>query len=335
MHVKPKYVSTRTPLRVSFAGGGTDLPAYYREHGGSVINSAINQYVYVTVKRHSGLFGEKYRLNYSSTEHVQDLDDISNGIARECIRLTGVDSPLNIATSADVPASSGLGSSSSFAVGLLHALHTMKGETVSPFQLAEEACYVELEALGNRIGKQDQYAAAFGGLNHFIFEKSGRVLVDGMHSPNGFTKFVFENLLLVWSGVQRNATNILEDQSSRVSLNLEGYASLIKLVTRCKDIFLQQGDDSLRDLGDILEFSWSLKRNLSELIKLDHLDSVLGALKKCGSYGGKVSGAGGGGFILVVIEKHRHQDVIDALGVNSVLKIDFESRGSEVISIVY
>ena len=194
----PRVVSTITPQRISFVGGGTDLPAFYESHDGEVISSAIAQYVYVTVKRHSPLFQEAYRLSYSKTEHAHKLDDIENGIARECLRLVHVEPPLYIATAADLPASSGLGSSSSFAVGLLHALHLLKGERVSPGQLAEEACEIEINILGNPIGKQDQFAAAFGGLNHMLFKKNGRVEIDHLVLQDNLIDEIFENSLLIW-----------------------------------------------------------------------------------------------------------------------------------------
>ena len=171
----PRAVTTITPQRLSFAGGGTDLPDFYEQHGGAVVSSTIDKYLYVTVKRHSPLFNEVYRLSYSKTEHVDHLEDIENDIARECLKLVHVEPPLFIATAADLPAQSGLGSSSSFAVGLLYALHTMRGEEVSAGQLAEEACHVEIGLLKRPIGKQDQYAAAFGGLNYMSFQRDGRV----------------------------------------------------------------------------------------------------------------------------------------------------------------
>ena len=154
----PKAITTITPQRISFVGGGTDLPSFYSKNGGGVISASINQYVYVTVKQHSPLFEEAYRLSYSKTEHANKLDEIENKIARECLRLIGIDPPLYISTSADLPASSGLGSSGDFAVGLLNALHHFKDQPVSPAQLAEEACEVEIKVLGHPIGKQDQYA---------------------------------------------------------------------------------------------------------------------------------------------------------------------------------
>ena len=165
----PRFVTTITPQRISFAGGGTDFPDFYLKNGGAVVSATIDKFVYVTVKRHSELFREKYRLSYSQTEHVDEIDSIENDIARECLRFLNVDPPLFISTTSDLPVSSGLGSSSSFAVGLLLALHNLRGESVTAGQLAEEACHIEIEVLGKPIGKQDQYAAAFGGLNFYEF----------------------------------------------------------------------------------------------------------------------------------------------------------------------
>ena len=164
-----EYVTTTAPLRISFVGGGTDLPAFYENEPGAVLSSAIDKNIYVTVKRMGRLFDAKYRLNYSITENVNSLDDMENHIARECLRLVPVKPPLYIGTVADVPASSGLGSSSCFAVALLQALHLMRGERVSDIQIAEEACFVEINALQRPVGKQDHYAATFGGMNVFQF----------------------------------------------------------------------------------------------------------------------------------------------------------------------
>lgn len=332
---KPQYVTSKTPMRISFAGGGTDLPSFYRYHGGGVVSSAINRYVYVTVKRHSGLFGEKYRLNYSTSEQVNNLDDIHNGIARECIRLVGFDDPLYIATVSDVPTSSGLGSSSSFTVGLLHALHTINGREVSPFQLAEEASFVEIEALGNPIGKQDQYAAAFGGLNHFNFEIDDRVLVDGIYSENGFIERVFDNLLLVWTGIQRNASDILSDQSSKVESKINYYHALNNLVLKCKAEFLKKEENSLANIGQILETSWKLKKELSDLTASSEADSIYEALKEWGSSGGKLAGAGGGGFVIAMIDSEKHSDIIGLFGSEKVLRVRNEPRGSQISSLSF
>ncbi|HJO05223.1 MAG TPA: GHMP kinase, partial [Acidobacteriota bacterium] len=212
----PRAVTTITPQRLSFAGGGTDLPDFYQRHGGAVVSAAIDKYIYVTVKRHSPLFEEVYRLSYSTTEHVNSLDAIENDIARECLRLVEVEPPLFIATASDLPASSGLGSSSSFAVGLLYALHTMRGEDVAAGQLAEEACHVEIDVLRRPIGKQDQYAAAFGGLNYIGFQRDGRVHLDSVWLRGNGTSELFRQIMLFWTGVQRDAGDVLHEQRSNI-----------------------------------------------------------------------------------------------------------------------
>src|SRR3989338_1351073 len=213
---RPSLVVTRTPLRVSFAGGGTDLPGFYEREYGAVLSTTIDKYLYVTVKRHNELFHEGFRLNYSQTEHVNRLDEIQNHIARECLRLLQVEPPVYISTIADLPEFSGLGSSSSFAVGLLNALHVFRGEHVSAGQLAEEAAHVEIDVLNRPIGKQDHYAAAFGGLNFFCFMPKGRVSVEHQLLPSGVVQRLFEHLLLFWTRIQRDAGVVLIEQQRRI-----------------------------------------------------------------------------------------------------------------------
>jgi D-glycero-alpha-D-manno-heptose-7-phosphate kinase len=212
----PRFVTTITPQRISFAGGGTDFPDFYLKNGGAVVSATIDKFVYVTVKRHSELFKEKYRLSYSQTEHVDDIELIENDIARECLRFLNVDPPLFISTTSDLPVSSGLGSSSSFAVGLLLALHNLRGESVTAGQLAEEACHIEIEVLGKPIGKQDQYAAAFGGLNFYEFRKDGRVRVESLWNSRNDTQSIFDSSILFWTGVQRKAEDILSEQQRNI-----------------------------------------------------------------------------------------------------------------------
>jgi D-glycero-alpha-D-manno-heptose-7-phosphate kinase len=325
-------VTTITPQRISFVGGGTDLPSFYKEHEGGVINSAIDQYVYVTVKRHSALFQEEYRLSYSKTEHTNSLEDIENGIARECLRLVEIESPLYIATAADLPASSGLGSSSSFAVGLLHALHLLKGERVSPVQLAEEACEVEINRLGNPIGKQDQYAAAFGGLNHLVFKKNGRVEIDHMALKDNLVEKIFQNSLLVWSGIQRNASDILAKQNDKICVQIERYKTLVKNSQNCKELFLNPPQDFLRRFADLLNTNWAIKKRLEGSISTSTIDDIHSEVMSLGGYGGKLSGAGGGGFLYEVVPKELHGTILDRFGPSKVLKVAYEPLGSRQLS---
>ena len=316
-------------------GGGTDLLAYYTSHGGGVISSAINQYVYVTVKQHSPLFDEAYRLSYSKTEHADSLDNIENSIARECLRLVNVNPPLYIATAADLPASSGLGSSSSFAVGLLNALHLLKGERVSPAQLAEEACEVEINILGNPIGKQDQYAAAFGGLNHIIFKKNGRVEIDHLVLQNNLIDKIFDNSLLIWTGIQRDASSILAEQKKNIEKKLASYESIHNDNIKCKELMLNPPADFLSQFGKLLESTWQTKKSLEGTISSEVMDDMHAQVKSLGGYGGKLSGAGGGGFFYELVPIKKQAMVLDIHGKNRILKVAYEPFGSRLLSEIF
>lgn len=327
-------VTTMTPQRISFVGGGTDLSLFYKDCDGEVISSAINQYVYVTVKRHSPLFQEEYRLSYSKTEHTNKLDDIENGIARECLKLVPVETPLYIATVADLPASSGLGSSSSFCVGLLHALHVLKDEQVSPGQLAEEACEVEINVLGNPIGKQDQYAAAFGGLNHLTFKSNGRVEIDPLVLQNNLINEIFENSTLIWSGIQRKASSVLSKQNKNIKSKIDSYKSLIEASRYCKELFLHPPEDFLVKFGELLNKTWETKKSLEASISSSGIDDIHAYIKLLGGYGGKLSGAGGGGFFFEIIPKELYPAVLNHYGSSKVLQVSYEPLGSRVLSSV-
>ena len=328
----PRSVTTITPQRISFAGGGTDLPSFYSKNDGAVISSAIDQYVYVTVKRHSHLFNENYRLSYSKTEHTDDLNAIENSIARECLRFLNIDPPIYIATAADLPASSGLGSSSSFAVGLLNALHVLKGDRVSPGQLAEEACEIEINILGNPIGKQDQYAAAFGGLNHITFKSNGRVEIDHLVLQNNLVNNIFDNSLLIWSGIQRDASSILAKQNMQLDSKLDQYKLLAREVTHCKNLMLSASDNFLSDFGEMLDKTWKAKKLLESSISTSGIDEIHTQVKSLGGLGGKLSGAGGGGFLFEIIPSSIQDQILRIYGPSRVLKIGFEPAGSRVLS---
>lgn len=329
----PRSVTTITPQRLSFAGGGTDLPDFYREHGGAVLSSTINKYIYVTVKRHSPLFNEAYRLSYSKTEHVHRLEDIENDIARECLRLVHVDPPLFIATAADLPASSGLGSSSSFAVGLLYALHAMRGEEVSAGQLAEESCHVEIEVLGRPIGKQDQYAAAFGGLNYISFQPDGRVHLDSLWLPGDGMGALFRNSLLFWTGMQRDAGDILEEQRHNIKDTGATLIAMRDMAAECRDLLLAHPDDTLK-LGTLLDAGWRAKRGLASKITSDDIDRCYARALAAGAIGGKITGAGGGGFLWIVAPPERHGQVRAALSEMVDVSVAYEARGARILSVV-
>jgi D-glycero-alpha-D-manno-heptose-7-phosphate kinase len=321
-------IVTRTPLRVSFAGGGTDLAAYYELEGGAVLSTAINRYVYVTVKRHSELFFEPIRLNYSRSEEVERIDEIENNIARECLRLLEIHPPIYISTVGDVPASTGLGGSSAFTVGLLNALHAYRGERVSAGQLAEESCQVEIDILGEPIGKQDQYAAAFGGMNLFRFLPGGRVTTE--HARVTEKWHLFDNLLMFWTGHQRSASSVLSEQQEDTESKRE---RLREMRDQADELFeiVRQPEVDLKAFGRVLHEGWVRKRTLASGISNGPIDAWYERALDAGAYGGKLCGAGGGGFLLFVVPTERRRAVREAL--DDLLQLAFrpESHGSEVV----
>lgn len=323
-------VVSRTPLRISFAGGGTDFPEFYKQGHGSVLSSAIDKYLYVTVKQHGRLFKENYRLNYSESEQVENLDDIQNDIARECIRLLDVPPPIYISTVADIPAFTGLGSSGSFGVGLLNALHTFLGKQVSSAQLAEEASHVELNVLKRSGGKQDQYAAAFGGLNYFTFLPDDKVSIEPQCLPNGQIDVLFDNLLLFWTGITRDSGPILTEQKNNIN---EKYSDLIKIrehSRKLKTIFHDEKLD-LTSIGSIVDSSWNTKSSLANPITTSEIDHWYSTALSAGALGGKLCGAGGGGFLLLIAKQETHNKIRNALSDLTELNISYEPQGCGII----
>ena len=323
------FIMTRTPLRVSFAGGGTDLAEFYEREPGVVLSTAINQYIYVTVKRHGSVFNESIRLNYSKSEQVQTIDQIENDIARECLKLLEIEPPIYVSTVADLPASTGLGGSSSFAVGLLNALHAFRGERVSAGQLAEEACHIEIDVLKQPIGKQDQYAAAFGGLNCFSFKAGGTVTVEPQRLNNGGLTHLFDSIMMFWTGHQRDSSSVLSEQKANTPAKMD---SLLRM--REHAFALQQlcssADFSIEKFGAILHESWQLKRGLSSKITTGQIDQWYDAAMAAGAAGGKLCGAGGGGFLLFVAAPEKHDAVRRALSGLAQVPVVHEVHGSQV-----
>ena len=323
------FIMTRTPLRVSFAGGGTDLADFYEREPGVVLSTAINQYIYVTVKRHGSVFNESIRLNYSKSEQVQTIDQIENDIARECLRYLEIEPPIYVSTVADLPASTGLGGSSSFAVGLLNALHAFRGERVSAGQLAEEACHIEIDVLKQPIGKQDQYAAAFGGLNFFSFKAGGAVTVEPQRLNNGGLKHLFESILMFWTGHQRDSGSVLSEQKANTPSKMDSLLRMREHAFALQELCSSQ-DFSIEKFGAILDNSWRLKRGLSSKITTGEIDRWYDAAIAAGAAGGKLCGAGGGGFLLFIAKPEKHQAVREALAGLTQVPVVHEVHGSQV-----
>jgi D-glycero-alpha-D-manno-heptose-7-phosphate kinase len=324
-------IVTRTPLRVSLAGGGTDLAAFYEQDDGAVFSTAITSYIYVTVKRHSTLFDKPIRINYSQSEEVDEIDQIQNNLARECLRFLSIDPPIYVSTVGDHPASSGLGGSSSFTVGLLNALHTLRGERVSAGQLADEASHVEIDVLGEPIGKQDQYAAAFGGLNLFRFARGGAVTVEPLRPPRGLIDDLFSHLLLFSTGAQRDSASVLEEQRANTGA-LSG--SLVQMRDHAYELhaLASNGGFDPGRFGGVLDRSWRLKRTLASRITNARIDDWYERALGAGAEGGKLCGAGGGGCLLFIAQPDRHEAVRRALSDLTEIDVSYEAHGSQVVS---
>jgi D-glycero-alpha-D-manno-heptose-7-phosphate kinase len=322
-------IITRTPLRISFCGGGTDLPAFYRNQQGAVVSSAINKYVYITVNRLSRYFDHGILLKYSRTELVDRVEEIAHPIIREAMKVTGVTDRVEITSMADIPAGTGLGSSSTYAVGLLHALYTYKGDYVSASKLAREACEIEIERLGDPIGKQDQYIAAYGGFCHIRFNPDETVFVDPVICSRETKEALEDNLLMFYTGRSRKAGEILERQKSATS---DRIAVLTGMRDLCKEALSVVSEGrSLSRFGEILHRGWTLKRSLVRGITDDVINAQYERARSAGAIGGKLLGAGGGGFLLFYVEKQNQGRVRQALSDMQELPFRFEPQGSKII----
>ena len=328
-------IISKTPLRISFAGGGTDLPSYYLNNDfGSVLSASINSYLYVTVKEQSSLFGGEYRLNYSQTETVKNIEEIENSIIRESLKFLEIEEKLYIGTTADVPASTGLGSSSSFCVGLLNALYKFKSQTVSSARLAEEATQIECNILNRPMGKQDQYAAAFGGVNYFRFYDDESVVIKPINMNTDFLKDFNDSILMFWTGITRGSESILAEQDKNNKDNgliLNSMRDQSRVLSK----LLIQEDYSIEDLGKLMDEGWSYKKKLASKVSNEFIDDCYDSAKKAGALGGKISGAGGGGFLLIIAKKEDQDKIIKEMQKKGLTEYSFglDSLGSVVYEI--
>jgi D-glycero-alpha-D-manno-heptose-7-phosphate kinase len=327
---EPGLIVTRTPLRVSFAGGGTDIADFYERDYGAVLSTAIANYIYVTVKPHSPLFNEPVRVNYSRSEEVDRIDEIENDIARECLTFMEIEPPIYISTVGDHPASTGLGSSSAFAVGLLNALHAYRGERVTAGQLAEEAAHVEIDRLGQPIGKQDQYAAAFGGVNFFRFNPGGGVTVEPLSPDKGVLQELFDHMMMFWTGHQRDAGAVLREQRANTERKLANLSRMREHAVELQGL-LSNGPVRPRDVGRLLHDGWQLKRELASTVTTDEIDTWYERAMEAGADGGKLCGAGGGGCIVFIVRPERRDSVRAALRDLTEVPISYEVHGSRVL----
>lgn len=318
-------IITRTPFRVSFAGGGTDLPAFYTTHGhGTVVSATIRRYMYIAIHPY---FHDKIRIKYSRTEDVAHADEVEHPLVRECLRRVGVDRGIEIASFADVASGTGLGSSSAFTVGLLHALYAYRGVAVSPQRLASEACDIEINILGEPIGKQDQYAVAYGGINRILFRADGEVEVTPLPVREETRQQLERCLRLYYLGGRRSASQILKEQSRRLNHGDRSplYDRMLELTGRTASSLC---GDACDDLGDILHQGWLLKKKLASAISTAEIDRIYDRARELGAHGGKLLGAGGTGFLLLWHENH--EELQKNLGLRP-LPFQIDRQGSALV----
>jgi D-glycero-alpha-D-manno-heptose-7-phosphate kinase len=315
-------ISTRTPLRISFAGGGSDLPAFFKDEPGCVVSATIDKYVYLHV---NAKYDGAVRVSYSETENIAHARDVAHPLVRAALQLANIRSGIEVVSIADIPHGTGLGSSSAFTVGLLHALYAAQGEWVGADRLAHDACQVEIEACHSPIGKQDQYAAAFGGLRCYTFYDDGRVAADPLPVSRETRDALQQHLLLLDTGLRRDANVILAAQTkhaSRVDVR-----SMANLAHAFRDALLI---GRIAECGAIMDAAWSLKRRFASAISSDQIDDWYTAAKHAGALGGKLCGAGGGGFLLFLAPPETHGDIAGTLRLRR-LGVRFSHHGSTVI----
>ncbi len=321
-------IITKTPFRMSFFGGGTDFSSFYNEHGGAVISTTFDKYCYVTVRHLPPFFEYKNHLTYSKEEKINSVDDIQHPAIRNAMKFLNMDE-LRIIYESDLPARSGLGTSSSFAVGMLNAFYALKGQYADKKKLADEAIYLERILCNEAGGIQDQIAASFGGLNRINFSKDGYVVNPVIISTVRKQKLE-ENLMLFFTGFSRFSSEIQKTTEKSMSAKTSELKELLRLVDDAEKILVDKESD-LDDFGRLLDYSWQMKRSISSGISTDSIDSFYSEGIKAGALGGKLLGAGGGGFLLFYVPKDRQQAVKLALSKLLYIPFKFEEEGTKVI----
>lgn len=323
-------IITRTPFRISFFGGGTDYPVWYKESGGVVLSTTINKYCYISCRYLPPFFDYKYRIRYSSREETRSIDEIKHPAVRECLNFSKIDKGIEMVHTSDIPAMSGIGSSSAFTVGFLHSLYALKGKIVTKRQLARETIHIEQNILKENVGSQDQVAVAFGGFNKIEFGGEREFYVYPITLTNGKVKLLQENLMLFFTGFPRNASNIAEEQIKKTPDKKKELQNMMKMVDEAVNILNRESDD-ITDFGKLLHESWQIKRGLTDKISTSKIDAIYETAIKAGAIGGKLLGAGGGGFILFFVPSERQPAVKERLKDLLYVPFSFDTLGTQII----
>ena len=318
----------RAPLRMSFVGGGSDLPIFFKKKGGAVLSTSIDKYVYVTVNKK---FDSDIRLSYSITENVNNANQIRHPIVRNTLKLLGITNGIEITSVSDIPSlGSGLGSSSSFTVALVHALYAYKGESISKDKLASLASHIEIDLCGDKIGYQDQFAAAYGGLNLIEFKNNNNIFVNPINCKKETIKKIEESIILFYTGRTRKASVILHEQSKNMKNTLK-IEMMEKMVSFAYDMKNQIEENNINFFGEFLAKNWLLKKQMTKYIADSQIDDWYNKGIKAGALGGKLLGAGNGGFMMFFAPKEKHEKIINALKDLRKVPFSFDKNGSEII----
>jgi D-glycero-alpha-D-manno-heptose-7-phosphate kinase len=322
-------IISRTPFRISFFGGGTDYPEWYLKHGGAVLATTIDKYCYINCRYLPPFFEHRYCIVYSKVEHCQTLDEIVHPAVREGLRFLNVQRGIEIHHDADIPARSGIGSSSAFSVGLLNALYALKGQMVSRHRLAMDSVHLEQDILKETVGSQDQVLAAYGGLNHIVFHQNGEIVVTPITVGPDRRGELASHLMLFYTGIKRTASNIAQSFVNGIEDRRRQLRIMKDLVD--ESISIISGDRDIVEFGELLHEAWLAKRSLSASISNSEVDEVYDAARSAGAIGGKLVGAGGGGFFLLFVPPSRQQDVRDRLNTLIHVPFKFDFSGSQII----
>ncbi len=319
-------IIVQTPLRVSFLGGGTDFPAFFQEEGGgNVLSSAIDKYIFVTIKQR---YDDKIRVGYTRTEIVDHVDEVNHELIREALRITGIQKNVEITTMGDIPAGSGLASSSAVTVGALHAMYAYLGQMVTADRLAQEACKIEVDILNKPIGIQDQYICALGGFRFIEFHPDGKVVNEKIELEPRLKNRLNESLLLFYTGMTRQADSILDEQKANIKASRNLLNELKQMACYARE---ELAAGNIDVIGTLLHQNWVLKKQLARKISNPTIDAIYEAALKAGATGGKITGAGGGGYLLLYCPYERREAVRDALHPLTEVPFKLEMDGSKVI----
>jgi D-glycero-alpha-D-manno-heptose-7-phosphate kinase len=323
-------IISRTPHRISFFGGGTDYPSYYLKYGGKVLGVAVDKYCYLNVRKLPPFFPHKHRIVYSAQENVNSLDEIKHPSVREILKYLNIKYGVSIHHDGDIPAKSGMGSSSAFTVGLLKSMVALEGKIISNEQLLKDAIYVEQELIKENVGSQDQAFAAYGGLNLIEFSSSGAIEVNPVITDTGRIKLFEQRLMLFYTGISRVASEIAGEQIRNTDKNSENLHKMKKLVDESFDI-LVSSKRNIDEFGEMLNHTWSLKKTLSSRISNEDTDKLYEMALKAGAMGGKLLGAGGGGFMLLYVQPEKQNEVKNELSGYLHVPFKFDFGGSKIL----